>query len=90
MSMEAELYHCSFWFFICRRLLDKQFQLELTESTLDCLAKVGYDPVYGARPLKWAIREYLENPLAEAILSGQYSPGQTIQVGCTNQQLAFS
>ena len=52
----------------------------MSEQAYDWLANVGYDPVYGARPLKRAIQRELETPLAKAILAGQFSEGQTVSV----------
>ncbi len=63
-----------------KRLQEKELQLQLDEPILDFLADAGYDPVYGARPLKRAIQQYLENPLAQDILSGKFLPGDTIVV----------
>ncbi|MFK7831574.1 MAG: ATP-dependent chaperone ClpB [Congregibacter sp.] len=60
------------------RLLERELQLEISDAFLDQLAEVGFDPVYGARPLKRAIQQYLENPLAQRILSGEFAPGQRI------------
>ena len=65
---------------IKKRLKEKGFKLELTDSALDYIAKLGYDPVYGARPLKRTIQQYLQNPLAEAILSNKFSIGDVINV----------
>ena len=55
----------------------------------DKLAEAGFDPVYGARPLKRAIQQQVENPLAQEILQGRYSPGDTIQVQVSEDQLEF-
>ena len=52
---------------------------------MQTLANAGFDPVYGARPLKRAIQTYLENPLAQALLQGTFVPGTTIHVGCSEQ-----
>lgn len=71
------------------RLREKNLQLTLTEKALDYLAANGYDPVYGARPLKRVIQQYLENPLAQDILNGQYEPGDMIKVDCQNKALVF-
>ena len=64
--------------------------LELTTEALDFLGNVGYDPVYGARPLKRALQQYLENPLAEKILDGTFVPGDTIHVDVEGGELVFS
>ncbi|WP_422450971.1 MULTISPECIES: ATP-dependent chaperone ClpB [unclassified Endozoicomonas] len=73
-----------------RRLADNNLRLALSDEAMDQLAEVGFDPVYGARPLKRAIQRSIENPLAEAILSGRYKPGDTINVAVQDGALAFS
>ncbi|MGI2027428.1 ATP-dependent chaperone ClpB [Endozoicomonas acroporae] len=73
-----------------RRLADNNLRLALSDEAMDQLAEVGFDPVYGARPLKRAIQRSIENPLAEAILSGRYKPGDTINVAVQDGELAFS
>ncbi len=60
------------------RLEDMDYGFELSDAVAEKLCEAGYDPVYGARPLKRAIQVHLENPLAEALLRGQFSPGSTI------------
>lgn len=72
------------------RLLEKELSLKITESALDFLAGAGYDPVYGARPLRRAIQQYLENPLAQDILSGQFTPGDVIEVDLKQDKLALT
>jgi ATP-dependent Clp protease ATP-binding subunit ClpB len=72
-----------------KRLLDRNFQLLITQDLLAFLAKVGYDPVYGARPLKRAVQQYVENPLSSAILSGQFLPGDQIIVEVNDENLIF-
>lgn len=72
-----------------RRLEDRDYHLEITDGVLEFLSKVGYDPVFGARPLKRAIQTYVENPLAEEILSGKYLPGDTIVARCEGDHLVF-
>ncbi|RUO27989.1 ATP-dependent chaperone ClpB [Aliidiomarina sedimenti] len=62
------------------RLQEKGFELEVSDSALEQLAKVGFDPVFGARPLKRAIQHELENPLAHKLLAGELQPGKTIHV----------
>jgi len=59
---------------------DKKIRLELTEAARAWLGRVGYDPVYGARPLKRAVQKYLQDPLADAILSAKVRDGQTVRV----------
>ncbi|MBQ0778910.1 MAG: ATP-dependent chaperone ClpB, partial [Pseudomonas sp.] len=61
------------------RLAERELKLELTDEALEKLIAVGYDPVYGARPLKRAIQRWIENPLAQRILSGDFAPGVTIK-----------
>ena len=74
---------------IQQRLKERNFKLELTTNALDYLASVGYDPVYGARPLKRSLQQLLENPLAENILRGEFIPGDTIFVDRKNDKLEF-
>ena len=62
---------------------------ELSEAARDKLAAAGFDPVYGARPLKRAIQQQVENPLAQEILKGRFSPGDAIEVGVTDDRLDF-
>jgi len=63
-----------------RLLADRKIRLELDEGARAWLAEAGYDPVYGARPLKRTVQRHLQNPLAELILRGQVRDGQTVQV----------
>lgn len=72
-----------------RRLASRDLQLSISDEALDFLAKTGYDPVYGARPLKRAIQQYLENPLATEILEGIFIPGETIHVVLNGAKLGF-
>ncbi|MDH3689897.1 MAG: ATP-dependent chaperone ClpB [Gammaproteobacteria bacterium] len=72
------------------RLQARDMDLVLSERALDKLAEVGFDPVYGARPLKRAIQTLIENPLAQRILAGEYGPGETIQVGTEAEEFTFS
>jgi ATP-dependent Clp protease ATP-binding subunit ClpB len=73
-----------------KRLGERQLGLELSDAALDLLGSAGFDPVYGARPLKRAIQVQLENPLAQAILRGEFSPGQVIHVDSDGNHLRFS
>jgi len=75
---------------IAGRLEGNGMGLEMTPEAIDFLADVGYDPVYGARPLKRAIQQYLENPLAQQILGGSFGPGDTIVVGLADGKLHFT
>ena len=72
-----------------KRLVIKDITLEVSDAALDFLGRVGFDPVYGARPLKRAIQDELENPLAQKLLAGDINPGQTVQVDLADHQLTF-
>ncbi|OQX30448.1 MAG: ATP-dependent chaperone ClpB [Candidatus Sedimenticola endophacoides] len=72
-----------------QRLAASDIGLEVSPAALDRLGEAGFDPVYGARPLKRAIRQQLENPLAQEILAGRYGPGETIRVDLDGEQLGF-
>jgi len=71
------------------RLRERDMELALSEAVLDKLGEAGYDPVYGARPLKRAIQQRLENPLAQAILAGQFGPGDTITADWADDAITF-
>ena len=73
-----------------KRLAENDLSLTLSDEAMKKLAQVGFDPVYGARPLKRAIQRSLENPLAEAILSGRYVPGDTIRAVVSDDRISFS
>jgi ATP-dependent Clp protease ATP-binding subunit ClpB len=75
--------------FLRKRLAERDIQLELDTAGSDLLGEAGFDPVYGARPLKRAIQHQLENPLAQLILSGEFGPGDTIRVTARDGALAF-
>ena len=72
------------------RLAERQIKLELTEEALDFLAEVGFDPVYGARPLKRTIQRELETVIAQGILSGDFYDGDTITVGVEMERIKVS
>lgn len=72
------------------RLAERDLSLELNQEALDKLIAVGYDPVYGARPLKRAIQRWIENPLAQLILSGQFLPGTTVVASVKDDEIVFS
>ncbi len=74
---------------LAKRLLERQLKLEVSDEALAFLGEAGFDPVYGARPLKRAIQSYLENPLANKILSGEFIGGDTIKVTLKNGSLVF-
>ena len=73
-----------------QRLAERELTLELSDAFMDHLVSAGFDPVYGARPLKRAIQQELENPLAQRILAGEFEPGQTVEVGLDGGQSVFS
>ena len=72
-----------------QRLAKMEMSLDLSEAALQLIAEAGFDPVYGARPLKRAIQQQIENPLSKAILSGRFGPKDTIRVDVRNGQLIF-
>ncbi len=71
------------------RLADRDMKIHLSEAARDKLAEAGFDPVYGARPLKRAIQQQVENPLAQEILQGKFKPGDVIEVGVNDDELEF-
>lgn len=71
------------------RLAEREIGLRVEDDALDQLVNIGYDPVFGARPLKRAIQSELENPLAQSILSGEFKAGDTIVVSKDNDHLSF-
>ncbi|MBL6696185.1 MAG: ATP-dependent chaperone ClpB [Luminiphilus sp.] len=71
------------------RLAERELSLDLGEDVLDYLSQAGFDPIYGARPLKRAIQQLIENPLAQSILSGEFAPGATIKGSLRNEQIVF-
>lgn len=72
-----------------KRLAERKMSLKLSESAIDFLAEIGYDPVYGARPLKRGIQRELETQMAKGILRGDFADGDTIFVDIENERLAF-
>jgi len=72
------------------RLLDRDIQLKITDAALDKIGEAGFDPVFGARPLKRAIQQELENPLAQDILAGKFDAEDTVNVDVTEDKLSFS
>ncbi|MBM4207771.1 MAG: ATP-dependent chaperone ClpB [Gammaproteobacteria bacterium] len=72
-----------------KRLQDREIGLEINNEALDLLGEVGFDPVYGARPLKRAIQQQLENPLAQEILAGHYQAGDIVTAALENDTLVF-
>jgi len=76
--------------YLRRRLGEREIGLVLDAAARDRLAQAGFDPVYGARPLKRAIQQQLENPLAQRILRGDFSPGDTIRVTADGDVIGFT
>lgn len=74
---------------IKRRLKEKNYQLVVSDSTLDYLSEISYDPIYGARPLKRILQQQLENPLSQEILKGRFIPGSSISVNKKGEELEF-
>ena len=73
-----------------KRLAERGIRIEVSEQALELLGDVGFDPVYGARPLKRAIQQQLENPLAQEILSGSFGNGDTVRVDAEGGRLVFA
>ncbi len=73
-----------------QRLQERDIGMVITDAALDLLGEAGFDPVYGARPLKRAIQSQLENPLAQAILAGRFGPGSQVDVDVADGQLVFA
>lgn len=72
------------------RLVERDLRIELSPEALDKLVAEGYDPVYGARPLKRAIQRWIENPLAQRVLAGDFEPGTVIQAQLEDGEIVFS
>ncbi|MEC9021610.1 MAG: AAA family ATPase, partial [Pseudomonadota bacterium] len=72
------------------RLAEHDLSLEISDDAMAQLAVVGFDPVFGARPLKRAIQSRIENPLAQNLLAGKYAPGDTIHISANEGELVFS
>ena len=75
---------------VAKRLQEKEYHLKVSAGALNYLSEAGYDPVYGARPLKRAIQRYLENPLAQDILSGKFKSGDYIRAEMQENTLVFN
>ena len=71
-------------------LKDRKIALDLTDAALRWLGRVGYDPVYGARPLKRAVQRYVQDPLAEMLLSGEIPDGSTVHIEEGDGELKMS
>jgi ATP-dependent Clp protease ATP-binding subunit ClpB len=76
--------------YLRRRLAERDIDLTLDDAARDLLGEAGFDPVYGARPLKRAIQQQVENPLAQKILKGEFGPGSKVKVTAKSGQLLFS
>ncbi|WNF46163.1 ATP-dependent chaperone ClpB [Pseudomonas sp. SG20056] len=72
-----------------QRLAERELSLELSAEALDKLIAVGYDPVYGARPLKRAVQRWIENPLAQLILAGKFAPGSSVTGKVEGDEIVF-
>ena len=72
------------------RLKSLNLSMNLTDETIDLIVERGYDPVFGARPLKRTVQQLIENPLSQKILAGDYSSGSVIQAKVVNNEIAFS
>jgi ATP-dependent Clp protease ATP-binding subunit ClpB len=75
--------------YLSKRLAERQIRLEISDAALALLGEAGFDPVYGARPLKRAIQQQLENPLAQTILAGEFGQGDTVRVDVRGGVLFF-
>jgi ATP-dependent Clp protease ATP-binding subunit ClpB len=75
--------------YLRKRLVERNMDLTLDDAARDLLGEAGFDPVYGARPLKRAIQQQIENPLAQRILEGEFQPGDRIRVGARDGHLSF-
>ncbi|HBD13292.1 MAG TPA: type VI secretion system ATPase TssH, partial [Porticoccaceae bacterium] len=73
-----------------KRLADRDLTLVLDEAAMDKICEAGFDPVYGARPLKRAIQQLIENPLAQQVLAGEFAAGQTISASLKGDGIVFS
>ena len=75
---------------LSKRLADRDLTLSLSDAATTQLVELGYDPIFGARPLKRAIQQWIENPLAQAILSGEFTPGDHINADISGDKLVFN
>jgi len=72
------------------RLADLDLALRISDEAMAIIVEQGYDPVFGARPLKRTIQQLLENPLSQKILAGEFLPGSTIKTDVNNNEIVFS
>eukprot|EP00953_Heterococcus_sp_UTEX-ZZ885_P002633 1937-Heterococcus_DN1.PRE.4 len=72
---------------VSERLRDKRITLKATDEALDFLSEVGFDPVYGARPLKRAIQREVETVMAKGMIAGKFVPGDVVQASVDNERL---
>ncbi len=75
---------------LSKRLQDQEIAITISPEAMEWLGNIGYDPVYGARPLKRTIQNHLETPLAKAILSGKFHPGSSITIQLGENRLHFT
>jgi len=75
---------------LAKRLASRQLELVVSEAALDRIGAAGFDPVYGARPLKREIQQQVENPLAQRLLAGDFLPGDTVYVSVQDDALVFT
>jgi ATP-dependent Clp protease ATP-binding subunit ClpB len=76
--------------YLQKRLARLEMGIEVSDPALSAIAEAGFDPVFGARPLKRAIQERIENPLSRLILEGKFGPKDQIKVGASKGQLTFT
>lgn len=72
-----------------KRMADKSMKIKATKDAMDLIATVGYDPVYGARPLRRAVQRMLENPISKGILKGEFRDGDLVEIFVENERLGF-
>jgi len=72
-----------------KRLVEKQIDIRITHKAKEFISREGYNPMYGARPLKRAIQKYIENPLSEELLQGQFVEGNSIKIDYGDDELIF-
>ena len=75
---------------VAKRLEDRRIGIDFDENAIDFLSEKGYDPAFGARPVKRAVQTWVENPLSRTLLEGKFSEGSTIKVTSDGEKLIFS